>query len=381
MLSQPDIREPLDEATRSVCEQLRELAPELALRGEFPLAAAELLSDSGLVDLCVPGRLGGRGQGLTDLVTVVERVAAVDASSGWCLFIMATAPWLLCHASDELIAEVYGGPTRPRIAGALAPTGTIRHDQGALVLDGRWSFASAATACDWVAVHAVVAGQSPARSVFVVLPTSSISYHEPWDGMGLVSSGSGAFGVTDLVVPRWRVIDSMSGAPRWPEPTFRIPFRATFAACAAVLLGIARETLEGFADYARTKRPTFGEGVLAAAPHIAGLFAECWGSLQAARASLNDRVAAVEHASASGGSTQRHQAELRIAMNIVRSSSLSVVDRLHHAAGGQAALHGSRFSQLLRDAHTASQHHMFSAEVTNVAGAALLGQPIPEGKL
>jgi alkylation response protein AidB-like acyl-CoA dehydrogenase len=160
-----------------------------------------------------------------------------------------------------------------------------------------------------------------------------------------------------------------------------VPFRATFAACAAVLVGIATEALAVFTDYVPTKRGAYGAGPLSQLPHVQSLVAECWGDLHGARALLHATVGELEDACQDGAPTPRQQAQLRIAMNTVRANCLRVVDRIHHAAGGSAAVDGSRFAQLLRDAHTASQHHMFSEAITGLAGAVLVGETVPEGHL
>jgi alkylation response protein AidB-like acyl-CoA dehydrogenase len=366
----------LEDVLGKVCAQLRDLPPDdLWQAGDFPVDVARLLSDAGLTRLCLPRQAGGAGGSLTDLVTAVEQVSRADASTGWCLFILATAPWLLCHARPELIAEVYADPAT-RVAGALAPTGTLRPHGDDFLLNGRWTFGSALNASDWVAVHAVFEGAEPARSAFAVLPTAAVTYREPWDGMGLAASGSGPFGVSDVVVPAGRLIPGLSGTPVWPDPVLRVPFRATFAACAAVLLGIAGEMLDVFVDHARRKRPTYGSGVLGEQPQVRQLVAESWAGIASARSLLYDAVEAVTETP-----DLRRQAELRIAMNNVRQSTLDVVGRLHLAAGGGAALRESRFAVLLRDAHTASQHHMFSTEIGALAGGVLLGYEMGEGQL
>jgi alkylation response protein AidB-like acyl-CoA dehydrogenase len=371
---------PFGEVLETVCAEVRKRSAWLDITGDFPVEVAQVLSDSGLTALCLPRALGGRGGSLQDLVMAVEQVAAVDAATAWCTFIMGTAPWLLCRAAPELVNEVYPGPDS-RIAGALAPTGTLSRRDGGFVLSGRWTFGSAVNACDWVAVHAILSDERERRSVFALVPTADLSYREPWDGMGLRASGSGAFGIADLPVPQHRLVASLSSPPNWPDPVFRVPFRATFAACAAVLLGIATEMLATFTDYAAHKRGTFGSGALSELSYVHSLVAECWGDLYGARALLHSTVRELEKACTDGAPTALQQAQLRIAMNAVRANCLSVVDRIHHAAGGSAAMDNSRFAQLLRDAHTASQHHMFSGAITALAGSVLLGATAPEGSL
>jgi alkylation response protein AidB-like acyl-CoA dehydrogenase len=357
------------------CDALRGHRAALTEADELPRDVADLLSRSGLVDLCLPRRLGGGGGDLADLVTAVERVAAVDAATAWCLFIFGTAPWLFARAREDLVAEVFDRPG-VLVAGALAPTGKLRRDGDGFTLDGRWAFGSGVSVCDWVAVHAVLVDAPEPRSAFAVVPAKDIDFREPWDGLGLTASGSGAFGIRERFVPGHRLIAGMAGPPVWPEPPFRLSFRATFAACAAVLLGIAAEALETFIGYAGTKRPTFGRGVLAEQPAVQALVARCWGGLAAARALLYQTVGEVACDDGPGP-----QARLRIAMNGVRATCLSIVNDLHFAAGGAAATHTDRFARLLRDAHTASQHYMFSDDVSSVAGAVLLGLDVPPGLL
>jgi alkylation response protein AidB-like acyl-CoA dehydrogenase len=377
-LAEPEA--PLEELLGKVCAELQEHIPRLSVTGDFPLGVADLLSRSGLTAVCLPRRFGGRGGGLLDLVTAVERVAGVDGATAWCLFILGTAPWLLCRAAPALVSEVYGDGDS-RIAGALAPTGTLKSNGGGYIVTGRWTFGSAVNACDWVAVHAVFADEPAPRSAFALVPASAVAYRETWDGLGLAASGSGAFAVTDLFVPAHRLIPDISAAPAWPDQAFRLPFRATFAACAAVLLGIATDALMAFTEYAKQKRPTYGTGVLSQQAHVRALVAEGWGSLHAARALLYLAVGNLEQASESGEPGVRLQAELRIAMNVVRSSCLALVDKLHFAAGGAASVATSRFARLLRDVHTASQHHMFSDGVTELAGSVLFGEDVTAGQL
>lgn len=363
----------IEELTRSFCSDLQEHTRELEIGGDLPLGVAELLTKHRLTSLCLPERLGGRGGSLGNLVIVVERVAAVDAATGWCLFIMATAPWLLCHATPQLTGEVFADP-EARIAGGLAPTGTARTvERGGYVVDGRWAFGSGVNRADWVVVHVTLPEHTTARSAFALIPASEVSYREPWDGLGLDASGSGAFGIEHLMVPAGRFLSDVSGPATWPEPMFRMSFRATFAAGAAVLLGIASHALEEFTSLAAQKRPTYGRGLLADQDRTRALVADCWAQVSAARFLLHQSVLGLEAACADGAPSVRLQAELRIAICTVRQLCLSVVDRLHFSAGGSAAQHSSGFAKLLRDAHTASQHHMFGDDVRELAGAVLLG--------
>lgn len=362
-----------------VATALRSIA-ELQQAHELPARVAELLSSSGLTSMCLPRRLGGGGMGLSALVRVVETVSAADASTGWCLFIYATAPWLLDGADVRLLRDVYAHPG-VRVAGALAPAGVARPTTRGYLLSGIWAFGSGLSACDWVGANAWVEGSSRRSSAFFLIPVADVDHQLPWDGMGLQASGSGAFEIREVVVPSHRRVDHpASSSAAWPEASFRLSFRATFAAAAAVLLGVADEMLMEFTALAQRKTPTFAPDLLAQLPATCSIVSRTTSALGGARALLQETAAAAERACADGRTpSSRQQALLRSAINHVRRTCLDVVDRLHLASGGSGVDEGSRAGRLLRDAHTASQHHMFSAGIDELAGAALLGQAAPPG--
>jgi indole-3-acetate monooxygenase len=339
--------------------------------GELPPEVADLLSGLGLTSLCLPRRLGGSGGELLDLVDAIERVAGVDASAAWVLFITATAPWLLAHASPDAVAEVYADPGT-RVGGALAPTGEATPSGAGYLVSGRWAFGSGVSVCHWLAVHVRVG----AGSAFALVPGDVVAYQEPWDGFGLRSTGSGAFGIEEEFVPAHRMVFGLD-SPRWPEPLFRLPFRVTFACAAAVLLGVGFSALDQFVVLAATKKPTFGRARLADQPRVQALVAECSGALWAARAALRESVSLI----AANGAEPALRARLRVAINHVRATCVDVVGRVHAAAGSAAISDSSVFVRALQDVHTAAQHYLFSDEISELAGAVLLGGEVDEVRL
>jgi len=341
-------------------------------------AVAELLSSSGLVSLCLPARLGGGGAGLLTLVDAVESVATVDASVAWCLFITATAPWLLAHADTWAVEEVYVNPGA-RIAGALAPTGTAQRDGDDFVVNGRWAFGSGVSTCHWLAVHVRLVGEDD--SAFALVPADAVAYREPWDGLGLWGTGSGAFGIEDARVPPHRMIRRLDGAASWDEEPFRLPFRATFAAAAAVLLGLAAGALHSFVELASAKTPTFGRRRLADDPRVQLLVSDLTGELLAARASLRASVQLLCKSVVEGKADDLLRAQLRVAVNHARRASIHVIDGVHGAAGSTAIDGSSIFARALRDVHTAGQHYLFSDEIGELAGSVILGNPADEARL
>jgi alkylation response protein AidB-like acyl-CoA dehydrogenase len=336
---------------RAALAEIGGLVPAVAGRRELPVEIADVLST--LTGTCLPARLGGAGRPLTELVRLVEAVSRVDAGVGWCLFILGSAPWLWRCADDRLLAEI--GP-HTRLAGSLAPAGTARRTRSGYVVDGSWPFGSAVGVAHQVVVRAVVPDEGPRC---LVVPRADVTTR-PWDGAGLALSGSGAFRLDEVEVPAYRVLGDLDGPSRWPE--LCTPFRATFAAGAAVLIGIAAAAV---AEVARAHRPG-----------IDALVGWAASTVQAARAALTDAVRRVQ-----AGGNPYAQAGLRLAVVRVREYCLDVVDRLHLAAGAAVTAGTSVLGRLFADAHTASQHKMFGGDVDRLGGAALLGRPDPTGHL
>jgi alkylation response protein AidB-like acyl-CoA dehydrogenase len=217
---------------------LREVDGRLDAARELPAEIATALRESGLTALCLPRSLGGGGQPVTTLVEVVEQVARVDAGTAWALFILGTSPWLASRAGDGLGRRIYDDPRR-LVAGVLAPTGTAEPAGEHVRLSGRWAFASGCAASDVVLLMAR-AGTEGTR-LFPV-PREAVTIAAAWDGLGLGTSGSATISVDNVLIARADQID-LSAPPAWPEPSFAMPFKATFACAAVILLALAREAL------------------------------------------------------------------------------------------------------------------------------------------
>ena len=64
------------------------------------------LHDADLFRMLVPSDLGGLGLTIPEAVAVYERVAALDASTGWTLAILASGPVFARNLSSEAFATI-----------------------------------------------------------------------------------------------------------------------------------------------------------------------------------------------------------------------------------------------------------------------------------
>lgn len=367
-----------DTAVRTVGDLVAELrAREPTLDGltTVPDDVACALRDLRLPALCLPRRLGGAGQPVRALAETAETLARADGGIAWALFIVGTSPWLISRADAALTARVYDHPER-LVCGVLAPSGRAERRDGRWLLTGTWALASAHGISDWAALMA----RTEVGPRLFLVPAGRLAVTREWDGLGLGTSGSATVSVTDESIEDSDTID-LTGPVRWPEPQYRLPFKATFAIAGAILLGLAREALDQFIALARVKRPMFGRTSLAAAPATTSAVSRLHGGLAAARVLLYDHLDEVVEAFVAGEGTAEQQARLRIAIIHACDSALTVVDTVHRLAGSEGARHGTHISRVFRDAHTASQHYMFGAEMREVTGAVLLGGEIDLNRL
>ena len=76
-------------------ERLGHLAPDVVDACTKPASSAML----------VPDELGGLGLTIPESIEIIERVAALDASTGWTLAILADGPIFARHLSPEAFAD------------------------------------------------------------------------------------------------------------------------------------------------------------------------------------------------------------------------------------------------------------------------------------
>ena len=118
-------------------EREARLSPSLA--GE--LAKADLMR------MGVAESVGGPEVAPVEQLDVIEHLATVNPAAAWCVMISSTTALMSGWLAEPAVSEVFGDALGIW-AGGVAPSGTlVASDDGAdgdLVLDGRWTFGSAA---------------------------------------------------------------------------------------------------------------------------------------------------------------------------------------------------------------------------------------------
>ncbi len=352
--------------------ELRDAREEIEANRCLTDSVSRGLVDAGLARLCVPYHLGGDQADPLTFVRCLEAVARADASTAWCVWIYASAPWFLAYASAAAISAVYGDGPDALVASPLAPTGRATPVDGGVRVSGRWPFASGSRHCGWYLCRVVLEGGREQR--LVLLPSYEVARLDNWWPNGLSGTGSGDVAVDDVFVPSERVVAFGQGPRRWSEPLYSFPHHGLACGSAAIALGIAQDALDTFVTLASGKKPAGSSRLLAEREAVQLQVARAEAELGAARSFLHQATGDVwDDVLQTGSSPLRRRALLRLAANHACRAATGIVGGMHHAAGSAAVPRASALARHLRDVHMVTQHKFHSDEVDEIAGRVLLG--------
>jgi alkylation response protein AidB-like acyl-CoA dehydrogenase len=178
--------------------------------GSFPHEAFAELHEIGLVGLTVPAALGGGGGDLRTAATVLERVAAADASVGLVLLWQFALQADLADEANRWPAELRERVQRSAVEdGALVnalrvepdlgsparggvPATTVRSDAGGgLRLHGHKIYSTGIPALRWLVVWAATEEDDVRTGSFLVeRGDPGVRVEETWDHFGMRASGT-----------------------------------------------------------------------------------------------------------------------------------------------------------------------------------------------
>src|SRR6266566_4248231 len=343
-------------AVDGILDLVHAASGEIECNRRLPDSVVAALRHTGINRMLIPAALGGMEAPITDVMDVMERIAAVDGSAGWCTAIGAGSNLFAGYMPATGAGTVFADPDQGN-ATMFAPVGRVVSDHGRAMLSGRWPFTSNCLHSAWVGLGALfheADGVDPVpRMVFV--PVADLTIEDTWDVVGL--RGTGSHHVTAAEVPVnpdrcARFVDRP-----WPDGTlWRLPIYTTLLpTLVAVPLGIARGAVDEVSRQAREGR-TARRGQLADAPISMAELAVADTRLRAARAGLRDAV--------------------REAHMHACDTSVEVTSTAHQLGGGAAIYRGSRLLRALGDVQAARQHLLFSHQHLSELGKLIAGLDI-----
>ena len=350
-------------AVDGVLDLVRAAADEIERSRRLPDAIVAALRDTGINRLLIPAALGGIEAPIVDVMDIMERIAAVDGSAGWCAAIGAGSNVFAGYMPATGARVVFADPDQGN-ATMFAPAGRVVDDHGRAVLAGRWPFTSNCLHSKWAGLGALFHGADGVDPVprVVFVPLADLQIEDTWDVVGLRGTGSHHVVAADVPVDPERCA-RFRDRP-WPEGTlWRLPIYTTLVpTLVAVPLGIARGAVDEVARQAREGR-TARRGQLADAATSMADLAVADTRLRAARAGLRDALGEA-HMLAERDEPVGRQLQARIFLACLHAcdTSVDVTSVAHQLGGGAAAYRGSRLLRALCDVQTGRQHWLFARQ-------------------
>jgi len=398
MMTAQKAPETLLNAVRTLEPLIRQHADEAECNRRLAQPVVHALAEAGLFRMCIPHTLGGLEVSPLTFYRVVEAVARIDGSTGWCLFIGGAAPLVGAFLSDQAAEEMFGRDPLVVIGGAAAPSGTAGVQEGGYLVSGRWPYASGCQHCAWLFGFChVVEGTQPRLSTagvpevqVVHVPREQVTIlDDTWDVSGLAGTGSHDFTLERVFVPEaytWRLAPGMPRGKHYQGPLSRFPFVGIFRLpVSAVALGIAQGAVEACMALAQSKRaiqgPIVRTGVLRDHPLFQARLAEAVALVGSARAWLHTAVQQAWESTVSRGTASfAERADLLLAAVNATRSAAEAVQLVYTVAGGTANYRHSSLQRSLRDVYAVTQHVGTAPQQYEDAGRMVLGleplQPI-----
>ena len=363
---------------------------------KLPTDIVTRLVDEGFFRFALPTELGGEDASSMETIEILEHMAAIDASVAWNVMLGSEINAMAAGGMDpELAKEIYIDNPRVVMCGGGGPGSTPpraeRQPDGSVKVWGQTTFISGCHNADYCFMGApLMKGDEPdldenGQMVFKLwlLPRDQFEIVETWDVAGLRGSGSDDVKADGAVVPaKYTGIDLWSLPAHYPNPVYRMPTALRLAYNkAAIALGVAKGSLEVFADIAKNKIPMLSSTSLAKRGIAQYRMGVAEAMYRSCRAFLMEAMEAVEdelrdNDKLPGAKTTQ---DARLACTHAANECMKVVDLLHNTAGTTGMRMHSPLERKLRDAHGAATHRWVAHPLYEDLGSILLGnEPSPE---
>ncbi|MCF6468800.1 flavin-dependent monooxygenase [Nonomuraea sp. MG754425] len=359
-----------------------EMLAELALRREefreqcyVPQDFVDRLKRLGLFRSATPERFGGETMPPADFLRKVERISAVDGSTGWVAAFGAQLVYL-GSLPLETQARLYAGGPDVVLAGGLFPVQEATPTGRGFLLNGRWKFASGCMAADVLVVGIPGDDSSSGKPRGAVVRPERLEIVREWDVVGMRGTGSFDLVAEDVEVDReWTFI--RGGPPVIDEPLYRYPAITYVAQSLSVVsAGVARAALDLAEGAGSGRTGVTGAPRLAERPYYRAGIAEAEAALRAARAYFYEATEEAWQAVADGGPVGDAQnAHLRLSAAHLARSAAEVVAKVVSLSGTAAIYRDHPLQGLLGDAMVPQEHAFLSPAIYDAAGAVLMGCP------
>ena len=391
-----------DQQHQARLDQIESLRDDILAAGDeaqtlrrLPDDIVERLIDDGFFRFALPPELGGDDASSLQTIEILEHIAAIDASVAWNVMLGSEINAMAAGGMDkELAREVYVDNPRVVMCGGGGPGTTVpraERDADGVRVWGQSTFISGCHNANWCFMAApLMKGDEPelddaGNPIFKMwfLPRDQWEIVDTWDVAGLRGSGSNDVKAEGALVPeRFVDVDLWVLPAQYDNPVYRmpVPLRLSYNKV-AIALGVAKGTIDAFADLAQNKIPMLSTSTLAKRPMAQSRMGEAVAAYRAARAYVMEAMQAVEDELSAGAPVPGPETTLnaRLACTHGANACMEVVDLLHNTAGTSGMRMFSPLERKLRDAHGCATHRWVAHPLFQDLGSIFLGnEPDPE---
>ena len=362
----------------------------------LPDDIVDTLIDEGFFRFTLPPEVGGENASSIDTIEILEAIAAIDASVAWNVMLGSEINAMAVGGMDPEIAKtVYVDNPKVVMCGGGGPGSTPpraeRTADGGIRVWGQSTFISGCHNATWCFMGApIMDGDKPelgpeGNPIFKMwfLHRDQWEILDTWDVAGLRGSGSHDVKADGAYVPKEHIgVDLMVTPAHYDNPVYRmpVPLRLSYNKV-AIALGVAKGTLETFADLAQNKVPMLSASTLSKRPIAQYRMGEAMAKYRAARAYVIKAMQDVEDELHTGVAQPGPDTTLnaRLACTHGANACMEVVDLLHNTAGTSGMRMFSPLERKLRDAHACATHRWVAHPLFQDLGSIFLGNdPDPE---
>lgn len=389
------------ENAETILNSVIDLAPEIKSyqsqidqERRLPKQLVDALKNAGVFRMTMPQDWGGAELNPIEQLRIIETLAHIDASVGWCVMIGSDTGYFTGFIDQKVAKQMY--PDINMITGAaLTATGRAIKTKDGYRVSGHFPFSSGCHHSDWFVLGCQVFegdnrqylenGTPATLQCFV--PAASVTILDTWDSTGLRGTGSNDLTVAEVFVPNERTFSYQDLHFYREGPLYQFPLNIIFN-FSSVPLGVTQAALDAVIEAGeRPSRITTINGIatpqrtLRDEAFVQDAVGRSRAMLGSARAYLYTTMEEFWDAL-----TQRQEisprlmADYQMTTTHVFETCTQAVELLYKVRGGSAVYRKNALDRCLRDTVTMNQHVMNSLRTYASAGRLLLGLP-PENIL
>lgn len=383
-ISTPE-RDTLVEKARALREELWESAEENDRERRLTERTVSAVTDSGLMRLMTPRRMGGYQADVRTLVDVATELGRGCPSTAWVTGVLNVGNFVVSLFPQQAQEEVWQDNPDARTALVLGvPARNVEPADGGAVISGEWAYASGSLHSEWMCLLvALDTGDGRPQPHFALFSSEEVQVKDTWFFTGMRGTGSNTVVADRVFVPRHRLLpylpvrDGQMDGRADADNLYRNSMTGVFS---LGLLGSLIGGADAALRYVRSKaptRPVAGSTYTnqAESPTTQLALAEAAMKIDTARLHARRIAETVHrHALAQSNPDLATRARSRMDGAHVAQQCREAVDLLVTAYGSSAFNESNPLQRIWRDINVGSRHAGFGMGIPQqLYGRALLG--------